>query len=262
MATQFEKLKSELAELDKMGYQLYISMHKECDKIDDDVIASLEEKGFEFVSFSLEYQDWYTKSYRVVSQVIKERLSEFEYLYKGDPKRKEVTFMNYSISDYLLGLQQTNGRGEVTRSRKDAIGKMEMQYKILASARERFKSVLFDIKDIVQADIFDSELDTSKELNKKGFVRAAGAVTGVILEKHLSHICSLHGIKPKKAHPSISEYNQALKDSEIIDTPMWRFIQHLGDIRNLCDHSKDREPNKDEVNDFITGVDKVTKTVF
>lgn len=139
---------------------------------------------------------------------------------------------------------------------------MEIQYKILSSAKERFKSVLFDIKDIVQADIFDSELETAKELNKKGFIRAAGAVSGVVLEKHLAHVCSLHNLSSRKSHPSISEWNQLLKDNDILDTPTWRFIQHLGDIRNLCDHGKEREPTKEEVNDFIIGVDKITKTVF
>ncbi|MCP2230135.1 hypothetical protein [Erwinia aphidicola] len=262
MATQFEKLKKELDELDRMGRVLYFSMLKECDKVDDEFVLKLKENGYEIVNFRLEYQSWYTKSYRVVSQLIKERLSEFEYLYKGDPKRKSISYSNYSITDYILQLETTNGLGERIRTPADAVSKMEIQYKILSSARERFTSVLFDIKDIVQADIFDSELDTSRELNKKGFVRAAGAVTGVILEKHLSHICSLHEIKLRKANPGISDYNQSLKDNEVIDTPTWRFIQHLGDIRNLCDHKKEREPTKDEVNDFIIGVDKITKTVY
>lgn len=262
MATQFEKLKAELTELDKMGHQIYFSMHKECNKLDEKTIKEIESKGWSFVSVANAYQQWYTKAYRVVSQIIPERLEEFERLYKGDPKRKEVTYANYSISDYLIGLIRQNGLGEKSRQPSDAIPKMEIQYKILSSAKERFKSVLFDIKDIVQADIFDSELETAKELNKKGFIRAAGAVSGVVLEKHLAHVCSLHNLSSRKSHPSIAEWNQLLKDNDILDTPTWRFIQHLGDIRNLCDHGKEREPTKEEVNDFIIGVDKITKTVF
>lgn len=262
MATQFEKLKEELTELDKMGHQLYFSMLKECDQLNKKMVSSIENNGWTFVSVASEYQQWYTKAYRVVSQVIPERLEEFERLYKGDPKRKDVTYANYSISDYLIRLIRKNGLGELVRQPSDAISKMEIQYKILSSAKERFKSVLFDIKDIVQADIFDSELETAKELNKKGFIRAAGAVTGVVLEKHLAHVCSLHNLKSRKAHPSIAEWNQLLKDNDILDTPAWRFIQHLGDIRNLCDHGKEREPTKEEVNEFIAGVDKITKTVF
>jgi len=53
-----------------------------------------------------------------------------------------------------------------------------------------------------------------------------------------------------------------LKNGSVIDTPMWRFIQHLGDIRNLCDHNKDRDPTKEEVEDLISGVQKVIKTLF
>ncbi|ECL0674061.1 hypothetical protein FPW95_23185, partial [Salmonella enterica] len=71
-----------------------------------------------------------------------------------------------------------------------------------------------------------------------------------------------HKLKLRKAHPTISDYYQTLKDSDIIDTPTWRFIQHLGDIRNLCDHNKDREPTKVDVSELITGIEKVIKTVF
>ncbi|MGW1369090.1 hypothetical protein [Providencia hangzhouensis] len=262
MSTQFEKLKTELKELNIMGVQLYFSMVRECEQLDDKSIKNFENAGFKFVSFNNEYQRWYTKSYRIISQIVPERLSEFESLYKSDPKRKTVTYQNYSISDYIIRLQTTSGLGQVVRSMKDAVSKMEIQYKILDSVTERFESALFDIKDIVQADIFDTELETAYELNKKGFIRAAGAVTGVILEKHLAHVCSLHSLKSRKANPSISEFNQLLKDSEVIDTPTWRFIQHLGDIRNLCDHHKDKEPTKENVNEFISGVEKITKTVY
>lgn len=39
-------------------------------------------------------------------------------------------------------------------------------------------------------------------------------------------------------------------------------IQHLGDIRNLCDHNKDREPTKEEVEELINGIDQIIKTNF
>ncbi|EPA6675878.1 hypothetical protein POY39_22040 [Klebsiella pneumoniae] len=257
MTTKFEQLKNELADLDKMGKQLLFSMYREQEEIDEQIIKDFEANGFSFVTVRIEYQKWYTKSYRVISQIIPERLQEFEALYKADPKRKELTYANYTISDYLINIVNASRN----RGPKDAFAKMEIQSNILNSARERFKSSLFDIKEVLQADIFDSELETSKELNKKGFVRAAGAVAGVVLEKHLAHICSIHNLKIKKTNPSISEYNQTLKDNELIDIAVWRFIQHLGDVRNLCDHHKDREPTKDEVNEFITGIMKITKTV-
>lgn len=137
-----------------------------------------------------------------------------------------------------------------------------MRLSILKSAEKRFESALFDIREILQADLFDSELGAARELAKNGFFRAGGAVAGVVLEKHLGHVCGQHGLTSKKSHPTISDFYQLLKEKEVIDTPKWRFIQHLGDIRNLCDHGKDREPTKEDVLEMVEGVEKVIKTVF
>jgi len=56
--------------------------------------------------------------------------------------------------------------------------------------------------------------------------------------------------------------NDLLKQSGVVDVPQWRFVQHLGDLRNLCDHSKKVEPSEQQVVDLIGGVMKITKTVF
>lgn len=108
----------------------------------------------------------------------------------------------------------------------------------------------------------DNELLSTKKLFKKEFYRSAGAICGVLLEKHFSSILLAHGITIKKKDPCISDYNDLLKTEGIYDTVNWRFIQHLGDIRNLCDHNKDRNPTKEEVEELINGTDKVIKTIF
>jgi len=65
-----------------------------------------------------------------------------------------------------------------------------------------------------------------------------------------------------KKNPTIADLNEALKSAGAIDLPQWRFIQHLGDIRNLCDHSRKLEPTADQVADLLVGAKKVTKTVY
>lgn len=60
----------------------------------------------------------------------------------------------------------------------------------------------------------------------------------------------------------ISDYNELFKKEDIYDTINWRFIQHLWDIRNLCDHKKQRDPSNDEIEELINGTDKVIKTIF
>jgi len=140
--------------------------------------------------------------------------------------------------------------------------RFQNQLLILKSTRKRFESSLFGIKQVVQADLFDSELEASKELNKQGFVRCGGAISGVVLEKHLCQVCEHHNISITKKDPTINDFNQILKDKNVIEVPDWRFIQHLSDLRNLCDHDKKIEPTKEQVNELISGVEKITKTIY
>lgn len=93
-------------------------------------------------------------------------------------------------------------------------------------------------------------------------MRGAGAIAGVVLEKHLAQVHFNHNLKISKKNPSISDLNDTLKTSEIYETPTWRKIQHLGDLRNLCDHNKSKEPTKEEVEELILGVEAIIKTIY
>jgi len=262
MDSKFELIKKELSELVRKGDSLYFSMLKAQEKLPEKIINKFKEKKIKLPNFNEEYDSWYSEALLVVKQIIPDRLDDFIKQYKNE-KRKEVDFLTYGISDYLLGLRTTRGGGhEVIVDQDAAIPKMQNQKSILASAEKKFESKLFDIQEVLQADIFDSELSAARELAKKGFIRGGGAIAGVVLEKHLEHVCNSHNLKSRKKHPSISDYYQLLKESNVIDTTKWRFIQHLGDIRNLCDHNKEREPTKEDVFELAEGVEKVIKTVF
>jgi hypothetical protein len=95
-----------------------------------------------------------------------------------------------------------------------------------------------------------------------GFLRGAGAVAGVVIERHLEQVRISHNVPCKKQHPTINDFNELLKNAKVVDVPTWRQIQRLGDIRNLCDHNKQREPTKDEVVELIDGTGKLCKTIF
>ena len=82
------------------------------------------------------------------------------------------------------------------------------------------------------------------------------------MERHLSQVSVNHNIKTRKKSPTIGDFNDLLKNNDVLDTPSWRQIQRLGDIRNLCAHNKQRDPTKEEVEELISGVDKYTKTLF
>jgi len=260
MTTNLEKFKKDLERLLEEGTRLQIGFVAELKKIGE---LSKENKAaikdIKPMSFSYEYERWYTESSAVIKQLLPDRLEDFKILYKNE-KRKEMSYLTYTISDYMIGLVSTR-RGNIVVDKNAALPKFQQQVRILESAMSRFNSSIFDLKQMVQADIFDSELDASKELLRNGYIRASGALAGVVLERHLHHVIENHKLKIQKKNPSISDLNGLLKESVTIDTAQWRFIQLLGDLRNKCDHRKETEPTKDEINDLIVGVDKIIKTV-
>lgn len=211
--------------------------------------------------FKNKYQAWYSEALPVIKLLLPDRTSDFVKLYEKPKARKNITHENYVIEDYLQGLGVTRGADKIVGP-ESAISRFSQQLNILKSAQRRFESSLFDIKSVLQADLFDSDLDAAHELNTKGFIRGAGAMAGVVLEHHLSQVCDKHQIKITKSHPTINDYNQALKDSSVLETADWRFIQHLTDLRNLCDHSKQKEPTKQQVEELIDGVKKIIKEIF
>jgi hypothetical protein len=209
--------------------------------------------------FAAAYQRWYSEALPLVRQLLPDRVFDFIRFYEKPKTRKVIDFESYRIEDACQGLRVTRG-GDVKADQKAAIPLLSQQVAIVEAIKRRFDSSLFDIKQLVQADLYDSELDTARDLLKAGFTRAAGAVSGVVLEGHLKQVCDNHKL-PKKSG-TISVLNDALKAAGVIDLPQSRHIQFLGDIRNKCGHKNSTDPTVSEVGDLIEGVEKVIKTIF
>ena len=264
MESNISKYKKDIESLITRGKLLEYGLYNEFSSEFKSQIQKLDKKAQDIIkscSFKDKYNAWYNESLALVKQLVPERYDDFVSFYK-QPKRKAITFETYTVSDYLIGLLVTRGWGEEVFKPSSIITKYRQQLAIVESLKERFDSSLYEIKELLQADLFDSEIDAAKELNKKGFHRAAGAICGVVIEKHLHVVCETRGISITKKNPAINDYNELLKNNDVIDTPTWRFIQRLGDIRNLCDHNKTDEPTKENINDLIDGTDKIIKTIF
>lgn len=264
MDSNITKYQKDLDALIIRGRNLYYGLYNEfsgefkerIEKLPKEI--QIEIKNSSFIDH---YNSWYNESLSLIKQLMPERLEDFIAYYK-QPKRKSLTYETYTISDYLVNLRVYDGWGKELFKSSTIIYKYEQQFGILKSLETRFNSSLFEIKQLLQADLFDSEIDAAKELCKKGFYRAAGAICGVVIEKHLSEVCVQREIKISKKNPTINDCNQLLKDNDVIDTPTWRYIQRLRDLRNLCDHKKTEEPTENNIKDLIEGTDKVIKTVY
>lgn len=262
-----EQYKDDLERLIAKGERLTLAMRYECrpeafkERLREQVGGD-EEEVADFLrnlpSFQAEYQTWYSEAKVLVRQLLPDRFDDFSSYYETPKGRKELTAENYRISDCLIGIRKEEWGEMVGPSA--AIPRFQQQLAIVKAVKNSFESSLFKISQIVQADLFDSELEAAKALVKNGFLRAAGAVAGVVMEGHLAQVCKNRGITLRKRAPTIAELNDALKD--VIDFPQWRANQRLGDIRNLCVHKKGDEPTEEQVKDLVDGVMKLTKTLF
>ena len=214
------------------------------------------------------YQMWYTEAARVIERVAPERIAEFRALY--DPGNGSTaspkSSLEYGIRHYLSDItcRQVNHIGhQVAQFNHSNIVRRKLGYQlaILEATRVPLDSVLADIRGVVQAEFFDSELDAARHLHANRHLRAAGAVAGVVLESHLQSVCASHSVTYQNKKSTIANLLRSLRESGVIDLPVERRIQALADIRNLCSHKDRREPTADEVEQMIDGVDNAIKTV-
>lgn len=245
-----KKYQSDLKKLIKLGDKLYSAMIIECEQKQKSNLISVIDK----------YQTWYSESIVIIKFLIPDRLNDFIEYYKPK-KRGRLNAENYVMEDYLQSLEFVLW-DKVVVDKSAAISKFKQQMSILKACDNTLNSSLFRIQQLLWADIFDSELDAAIELSKKGFYRASGVIAGVVLEAHLSQICKNHNLKIGKTDPSINDYNDQLKNNNIISIDIFRHIQRLGDLRNKCSHNKKQEPTQEDVNDLICGIEKIIKTTF
>jgi hypothetical protein len=271
MASNLDRYKGDLGRLISTGERLFLAIQRESlpTEFEKQIRKVYKEKAKEFINklpvFAKSYQFWYSEAKMLVKQLLPDRLADFVGYYEKPKSRKSATYETYKIEDYLQGLTVTRNFGshsEKVVGPEAAIPQFRQQLAILESVKQRFESSLFDIRQLVRADLFDSELDAARELEKNKFGRAAGALAGVVLERHLAQVCETHAVKLTKKAPAIGDLNNALKEAGTIDVSQWRFIQHLADIRNLCDHNKSKDPSSEQVSDLLEGVMKITKTLY
>jgi hypothetical protein len=241
-----DKIKNELANLIKDCGLLY------------DLCGSKDK----FIEFSSKYQEWYSRALKLISLLGPDRLDEFRSYYLIDSKRKFINAGNYVIQDYMKGIGAPKQLNEPLWDIYNILFiRIHTQTQILQSLASRIDSILADVQGHMLAELQDGELKAAKKLMAIN-LRAAGALAGVVLERHLQRAAINHGLKITKANPTISDLNDPLRQAGVYDVTMWRKIQLLGDIRNICSHNKNREPRREEVEELISGVNSLIKTIF
>jgi len=185
------------------------------------------------------YQVWYWKGELLIK----------EYL----PDRKDEFIGEYDEIICLLQLQKNWVKVDWHYMIKEFTDRFDTQKNLLSSLPKVFEIQNLKLRKTISADLVESELDEAELLLKHDFIRAAGAVAGVALERYLKTLCEIStplvGYNNKK--DTINPLATKLRNAGHLSETERKKIEYLGDIRNKCDHSKEEEPTKEEVKELI-----------
>lgn len=137
---------------------------------------------------------------------------------------------------------------------------MATNYEILKQLRAVFLAVKEDfeggylnsLRNLVQAEVFSSELEQAQELFDRGYATAAAVIAGVVLETSLRDLCSINGIE----HGSMNKMNDDLAKAGAYNANQKKQIASLSAIRNSAAHGKPEEFTNDQVRGMIDDVQR------
>lgn len=126
------------------------------------------------------------------------------------------------------------------------------QKAVFDAAREDFEGgYLTSLRNLVQAEMFDSELDQARELLGGGYVSAAAVIAGVVLETTLRQMCTDVGISVGK----LDKMNAELAKAGCYNLLMQKRITALADIRNSAAHGNTDRFSWADVEDMLRQVE-------
>ncbi|ERS83729.1 hypothetical protein Q672_19935 [Marinobacter sp. EVN1] len=124
---------------------------------------------------------------------------------------------------------------------------------VFAAARSDFQGGhLASIRSLVQAELFDSELEQAQELLNQGYTGPAAVVSGVVLETTLRDLCDQQSIP----HGKLDQMNGALAKKGVYTKLQQKRITAIADIRNNAAHGKWSEFSESDVADMIKDVQR------
>jgi hypothetical protein len=130
---------------------------------------------------------------------------------------------------------------------------------VFLAAKEDFEGgYLNSLRNLVQAEVFGSELDQAGELLSAGYVSAAAVIAGVVLETTIRNLCTDHGID----HGKLDKMNADLAKAGAYNSLQQKRITAMAAIRNSAAHGKTDEFSPADVKGMIDDVERFLATTL
>ncbi|MGK9417709.1 DUF4145 domain-containing protein [Pseudomonas cedrina] len=149
-------------------------------------------------------------------------------------------------------LQMFN-KSEEQRSYDSNLDRLSRMGAVFLATKEDFEGgYLNSLRNLVQAEVFNNELEQAEELFDRGYATAAAVIAGVVLETSLRDLCAINGIE----HGSMNKMNDDLAKAGAYNANQKKQIASLSAIRNSAAHGKPEEFTKDQVRGMIDDVQR------
>lgn len=133
------------------------------------------------------------------------------------------------------------------------LGTLKRLQAIFTAARKDYEGGYFRAsRTLVQAEVFDSELEQAKALNYAGYASAAAVVAGIVLETTLRELMDREGI----SYGKLDKMNADLTKAGVYNSLQQKRITALAGIRNAAAHGDATAFNADDVNAMISDIER------
>ncbi|WP_426140891.1 DUF4145 domain-containing protein [Pseudomonas sp. DWP3-1-2] len=130
---------------------------------------------------------------------------------------------------------------------------------VFLAAKEDYEGgYLNTVRNLVQAEVFGSELEQASELLSAGYASSAAVIAGVVLETSLRNLCTEHDI----GHTTLNRMNDDLTKAGAYNSLQQKRITAMAAIRNSAAHGNKDEFNPDDVKGMINDVERFLTTTL
>jgi hypothetical protein len=133
---------------------------------------------------------------------------------------------------------------------------LRQQAVFLAAENDYEGGYLTRLRDLIQSEVFKSELEQAQELFRASYLSAAAVIAGTVLETTLRQMCEDRGIPTGK----LDKMNADLAKAGAYNSLVQKRITALAAIRNSAAHGRPQDFTKDDVAAMITDVERFAAT--
>jgi len=211
--------------------------------------------------------DIYKRRFEELLSQLEELLASKQSKYDSFSERQKEeidsnAFLEWKVKAQNLLSKSCGKESEhyVEFSENDGVGMYGTYYSTLKRLRAVFLAAKEDYeggylrstRSLIQAEVFDSELEQAGELLKLGYKAPAAVVAGVVLETTLRELCDQENL----AHGKLDKMNSDLAKAGIYNKLQQKRVTALADIRNSAAHGKPDEYSADDVKAMIQDIER------